>query len=52
LGFLALLSGVISGNAVAMIVGTVIAFAATSAYLTSYVKSEHRVKKALEVTPP
>ncbi|MBM5805239.1 MAG: hypothetical protein FJZ49_04135 [Candidatus Verstraetearchaeota archaeon] len=38
LGFLALLSGVISGNAVTMIVGTVIVFAATLAYPTSYVE--------------
>jgi hypothetical protein len=49
LGFFMLLSGVISGNVVTIIVGTLLAFAATSGYLTSHVKSEHRVKKAWEV---
>ena len=49
LGFLALLSGVVSGNVVMMVFGTVIAFLATSAFLMHYVKSEHRVKRALEV---
>lgn len=49
LGFLMLLSGVISGNVVTIIVGGLLAFAATSGYLTSHVKSERRVKKALEV---
>lgn len=48
-GFLTLLSGVIDGNDVTMFVGAVMAFGFTSAYLTSYVKSEHRLKKALEV---
>ena len=49
LGFLMLLSGVISGNVVTIIVGGLLAFAVTSGYLTSHVKSERRVKKALEV---
>lgn len=44
-----LLSGVISGNVVTIIVGGLLAFAVTSGYLTSHVKSERRVKKALEV---
>lgn len=48
-GFLTLLSGVVSGNVVTMVCGTVMAFGATSAFLTSYVKSEHRVKRTLEV---
>jgi len=48
-GFLLLLSGLIDGNDVSMIVGAVMAFGFTSAYLTSYVKSEHRLKRALEV---
>jgi len=48
-GVLTLLSGVISGNAVTIIVGTVMAFGSTSAYLTSYVKSDHRVKRTSEV---
>jgi len=49
LSFLALLSGVISGNMVTIVFGAVLAFGFTSSYLTSYVKSEHRLKKALEV---
>jgi hypothetical protein len=49
LGFLVLLSGVVSGNVVTMVVGAILLFAPTSAYLTSYVKSEHRVKRVLEV---
>ena len=49
LAFLTLLSGVVSGNIVTMIVGAILLFATTSAYLTSYVKSERRVKRALEV---
>ena len=48
-GFLTLLSGVIDRNDVTIFVGAVMAFGFTSAYLTSYVKSEHRLKKALEV---
>jgi len=49
LGFLLLLSGVIEKNDVTIFVGAVMAFGFTSAYLTSYVKSEHRLKRALEV---
>jgi len=49
LGFLMLLSGVISGNVVTIIVGGLLAFVVTSGYLTSPAKSERRVKKALEV---
>jgi len=48
-GFLTVLSGISSGNTVAMIVGIVMVFMFTSVYLTSYVKSEHRAKRALEV---
>ena len=48
-GFLTLFSGVIDGNAVSIFVGAVMAFGFTSAYLTSHVKSEHKLKKALEV---
>jgi hypothetical protein len=43
------LSGLFDGNVVTMIVGVVVSFGFTSAYLTSHVKSEHRLKKALEV---
>jgi membrane protein implicated in regulation of membrane protease activity len=49
LGFLIVLSGIASGNLVTIIVGATLAFAGTSAYLTSHVRSERRVKKALEV---
>ncbi len=49
LAFLTLLSGVVSRNVVTMIVGAILLFASTSAYLTSCVKSESRVKRALEV---
>ncbi|MEA2090133.1 MAG: hypothetical protein U9O89_05185 [Thermoproteota archaeon] len=49
MGFLVLLSGVVPRNVVTIVVGTAMAFEATSAFLTSYVKSEHRVKKVLEV---
>ena len=48
-GFLMFLSGFFDGTVVTMIVGAVVAFGFTSAYLTSHVKSEHRLKKALEV---
>lgn len=48
-GFLTLLGGVIDGNDVMIFVGAVMAFGFTSAYLTSYVKSERRVKKTLEI---
>ena len=49
LGFLVLLSGFVSGNVVTMVGGAIFLFAATSTYLTSYVKSEHIAKRALEV---
>jgi hypothetical protein len=49
LGFLTLLTGVIEKDDVTIFVRAVMAFGFTSAYLTSYVKSEHRVKRALEV---
>lgn len=49
LGFLMALIGIASGNVVTIIVGAAVAFAGTSAYLTSHVRSERRVKKALEV---
>lgn len=47
-GFLLLLSGVLEGNDVTMFVGAM-AFGFTSVYLTSYVRSDHIVKRALEV---
>ena len=43
------LSGFVSGNVVTMVVGIVVAFVYPSLFLTSYVKSDHRVKRALEV---
>ena len=49
LGYVVLLSGVVSGNVDTMIFGTVYTSVATSAFLMYYVESEHRVKKALEV---
>lgn len=49
LGFLMVLSGIASGNVVAIIVGAAVAFAGASAYLTSHVRSERRVKKTSEV---
>jgi uncharacterized membrane protein YoaK (UPF0700 family) len=49
LGFLMFISGFISNNVDTMVVGAMLAFAAVSACLTSYVKSEHRIKRALEV---
>ena len=49
LGFSMFFSGFVSGNVVMMVIGVAMAFAWTSVFLTSYVKSEHRVKKALEV---
>jgi hypothetical protein len=44
-----LLIGFISGNVGTMIVGAVVTFGYTSIYLTSYVESEYRAKKVLEV---
>jgi len=49
LGFLTFLSGFLSENVVTMVVGSSLAFVNTSAFLTSYVKSESRVKKISEV---
>jgi ammonia channel protein AmtB len=49
LGFLIVLSGIASGNIVTVTIGAALAFTGTSAYLTSHVKSESRLKKALEV---
>jgi len=49
LGFLMFLSGVLSENVVRMVFGVATAFAIISAFLTSYVKSEHIVKRASEV---
>ncbi len=43
------LSGFVSGNVVTMVVGIVVAFVYPSLYLTSYVKSDHIVERALEV---
>lgn len=49
LGFLVLLSGIVSSRVDTIVAGAVFLFVATSTYLTYYVKSEHRVKRALEV---
>jgi len=49
LGYVVLLSGVVSGNVVTIVVGIVYTSVATSAFLMYYVESEHRVKRALEV---
>lgn len=49
LGILMFLSGFTSGNVVMMVIGVALTFAFTSVFLTSYVESEHRLKKALEV---
>jgi len=49
LGFIALLDGAISGNVVGMCFGTSMMFGAASLYLTQYVKSEYKGKRALEV---
>jgi len=43
------LSGFVSGNVVTMVTGIFLAFFYPSLYLTSYVKSDHIVKRALEV---
>jgi hypothetical protein len=48
-GFLVLSSGVVSGNIVTKVVGAMLLFAVTSGLLTSYVKGDHIVKRALEV---
>ncbi|MCD6466173.1 hypothetical protein J7L27_07415 [Candidatus Bathyarchaeota archaeon] len=49
LGVLNFISGFSSGNMVIMVIGASLAFANVSAFLTSYVESELRVKKILEV---
>ena len=49
LGILTFLSGFTSGNVVMMVVGIVAGFGFASLYLTSYVRSDHIVKRALEV---
>jgi len=49
LGLLAAMSGLASGNIVTVAFGTAMALAAASSYLTSYVKSDRRAKRALEV---
>jgi len=49
LGFLMFLSGFVSGNVITMVVAAILLVGIISAYLTSYVKTEHKVKKALEV---
>jgi len=49
LGFMAFLSGFVSGNVVSMVIGTAMTFGTTSAYLTSYVKNERRIKRSLEL---
>ena len=43
------LSGFVSGNVVTMVVGIAVSFGYVSSYLTAYVRSDHRVKRALEV---
>jgi hypothetical protein len=49
LGFFMFLSGVISGDDVSSIVGAVLLCGGISAYLTSYFRSERRVKRAAKV---
>jgi len=49
LAFLMILGGFLTEDAVRMVFGIALAFAITSAFLTSYVKSERKIKKALEV---
>ncbi|MGB9659884.1 MAG: hypothetical protein ACPLY9_05120 [Nitrososphaerales archaeon] len=48
-GFFIFLGGFLSENVVTMVVGLALTFASVSAFLTQYVKIEHRVKKASEV---
>ena len=48
-GVLMFLSGFVSGNVVTMVVGLMLTFAHASSYLTSHVRSDHIVKRALEV---
>ncbi len=49
LGFMAFLSGFVSGDVVSMVIGAAMKFGTMSAYLAAYVKSELRVKRALEL---
>lgn len=48
-GFMVLLSGIVSSRVDLMVSGAVFLFAAASAYLTFHVKSEHRLKRTSEV---
>jgi len=50
LGFIAVLDGSISGNVVGTCFGASMMFGAASLYLTQFVKSEYKGKRALEVT--
>ena len=47
--FLMFLSGFLSENAVYMVIGLAMTFAMASTFLTSYIRSDHIVKRALEV---
>ena len=47
--FLLFLSGILSENVVTMVTGLAMTFAAASATLTSSIRSDHIVKRALEV---
>lgn len=49
LGFVPLSEGILSGDVVRMAFGASMMFGAASLYLTWYVKSENRLKRALEV---
>jgi len=49
LGFMAFLSGFVSGNIATMAIGAAMKFGTTSAYLAAYVKNERRIKRALEL---
>ncbi|MFX0199408.1 MAG: hypothetical protein ACFFCW_25075 [Candidatus Hodarchaeota archaeon] len=49
LGFIMFLSGFLSENVITMVIGLVLTFAAASAALTTYIRSDHIVKRALEV---
>ena len=49
LGFLLFISGVLSENVVTIVIGLVLTFAAASATLTTYIRSDHIVKRAFEV---
>ena len=49
LGFILFLSGFLSENIVTMVIGLVLTFASASATLTTYIRSDHIVKRALEV---